>query len=308
MKRLESQNIKPVFPPVVDLNVNGRCNLNCNYCYGPPKDSPELDFNDIIKVLKTLKNGGTSSIAITGGEPLLRDDIIDIFINIKKLGFNTALHTNGILLEEKHEIINYIDWLCLPLDGSNSQVVRSIRNSDTNFEAVISILDKIKNNGFKKPKHIKIGTVVTKYNINDLKNIAKILVKYNIDVWKCHEVRPRGMGNKYFKNIHIPEIEINRELNEIMDSIKDSKIFFSSIYQSIGAYFFVYPDGSVLIPFLNGYKNFGSIFKLNDDFNALELIDENSYNNNVNGAYLDTFSTRNDNKHALQQRTKVKTK
>lgn len=83
------------------LSVTARCNLDCFYCHGEGNVSmEEMSFCEIKKILQDAAESGITTIKVTGGEPLLREDISEIVGEIKRLGMVPALTTNGTLLEE----------------------------------------------------------------------------------------------------------------------------------------------------------------------------------------------------------------
>src|SRR5690606_14681143 len=65
-------------PPVVIWNLLRRCNLTCKHCYATSADSEfrdELDTAEALKVIDDLHEAGVRVLILSGGEPLLREDI-----------------------------------------------------------------------------------------------------------------------------------------------------------------------------------------------------------------------------------------
>jgi cyclic pyranopterin phosphate synthase len=88
--------------PVTNLRVSvtQRCNLQCVYCHAEGERSPESeipleDIRDILRVAATL---GIRSVKFTGGEPLVREDILEIVRAVPE-GLESSMTTNAILLE-----------------------------------------------------------------------------------------------------------------------------------------------------------------------------------------------------------------
>jgi cyclic pyranopterin phosphate synthase len=92
------------------LSVTDRCNLRCRYCM-PVDGIPKLDHKDILSYeeLMTLARAavqvGIEKIRITGGEPLVRNEIISLLNNLAQIpGLRQlVLTTNGVLLEQMAE-------------------------------------------------------------------------------------------------------------------------------------------------------------------------------------------------------------
>ena len=89
------------------ISVTAKCNLSCPYChkegYSESK-AHEITLEEIKKIAKLFAELGVKSVKITGGEPLLREDIVEIIKVFKKEHYkDISLVTNGILLD-KHVV------------------------------------------------------------------------------------------------------------------------------------------------------------------------------------------------------------
>ncbi len=88
------------------ISVTDRCNLRCLYCrpegqVSQAGNSPILSAEEIVRVARLAGTFGVRKIRLTGGEPLLRPEILQIVRDIKALGLrDLSLTTNGILLKE----------------------------------------------------------------------------------------------------------------------------------------------------------------------------------------------------------------
>ena len=105
----------------VRVSVTSRCNLRCVYCMreehgGQGDPAEELRYQEICTILEVLAISGVRKVRFTGGEPLLRDDIVELVRFAKEVvGIETVvLTTNGVLLDR------YLDRLVeAGLDGIN---------------------------------------------------------------------------------------------------------------------------------------------------------------------------------------------
>ena len=89
------------------LSVTDRCNLRCFYCMPKKgikllKREQLLTFEEIVRATKILSGIGIKKVRLTGGEPLLRDNILSLIENIHKIDGieDLSLTTNGLLLSE----------------------------------------------------------------------------------------------------------------------------------------------------------------------------------------------------------------
>ena len=85
--------------------ITYRCPLHCAFCYNPTDydkhTQNELSTEQWINVLRDARKLGALQLGISGGEPLLRDDIEEIVVEAKKLGYYSNLITSGVGLTEK---------------------------------------------------------------------------------------------------------------------------------------------------------------------------------------------------------------
>ncbi len=85
------------------LELTYRCPLHCVFCYNPTdfgNIGPELDTGDWLRVLEEARQLGAVQLGLSGGEPLVRDDLETIVAAAHRLGFYTNLITSGVGLTE----------------------------------------------------------------------------------------------------------------------------------------------------------------------------------------------------------------
>ncbi len=113
-RRLRSKIAGRRVPIAGSLELTFRCNLRCVHCYlrdawpgGPDKD--ELNRAEVCDLLDQLVDEGCLWLLLTGGEPLVRSDFLDIYTHAKQRGLLVTLFTNGTLITE--QIADYLqEW------------------------------------------------------------------------------------------------------------------------------------------------------------------------------------------------------
>ncbi len=82
----------------VIISITNRCNLKCRMCDIPLARQAELDSSRWKRLISQARDAGASAIVFSGGEPLLREDLVDLVSYAKSLGLGCCLTTNGTLL------------------------------------------------------------------------------------------------------------------------------------------------------------------------------------------------------------------
>lgn len=157
------------------ISLTDKCNLNCRYCNPVHLHTKKLKRNEILTFDELLRlieiftgKLGVKKIRFTGGEPLVRKDILKFFAMLQPLkqqyGFETGLTTNGTLLEDKLSDLKKsgLDRLNISLDTLKPDRFTFITGKD-NFHSVTRSIFKASELGFDP---LKINMVVMK-DLND---------------------------------------------------------------------------------------------------------------------------------------------
>jgi len=257
-----------------------RCNMNCKFCFSYWRDQPfELSTGEAKKSLQFLKEKGLEAINFTGGEPLLRKDIIRLIDFAKELGLTTILTTNGLLLKEKlPKLAESLDFIGLPLDSSDSKIHNSMRTSNIDHhKLVLELIDIIHE---KYPRlSIKINTVVTVQN----KNLTGIgnLVKGNIVSWKLSHFIPGEYGKVHNKEFEISAAEYNRIVTACKKTHPDLNIISSAAHTRDSSCRILSSEGRLLKPCNEGLQDLGTLFSITDK----RFVD--GFNEVMNSYFLD---------------------
>jgi len=237
-----------LFPEIITFRITSRCNNDCKYCFGPPKNLKELNLQNLKKLFNLFDKNGTKAVVLTGGEPLFRDDFQDIIQELKRHKLKIFLDTNGDLFFKYQDLIlENVDVLGLPIDFPN----RSYRNKN-NLKTIIRTLNFLKETE-KKPI-VRISTVVTQENVDTLEEIGNLIKNYPVDIWKIYEFTPQNINA--IKNKSVLEITPERFDRTTQKLKKKFSKFFNVVISKrkhrTNAYFFVASDGTVFMPVDDG--------------------------------------------------------
>jgi len=94
------------------------CPLKCPFCHNPDLQENdgkgEMEWADILSFLSERK-GKLDGVVLSGGEPLMQPDIVDLARQVKKLGFKVGIHTSGVYPDKLRQMAAYIDWVGLDI-------------------------------------------------------------------------------------------------------------------------------------------------------------------------------------------------
>jgi MoaA/NifB/PqqE/SkfB family radical SAM enzyme len=167
-------------PEFCSLIITNKCNFKCKMCsFWQKENSDELSVDDWRKIVNQLKTvlSKNTFIEISGGEPLLRKELVFDLIKELKKNFNkVALNTNGLLInEETVKELNDagLDVLKLSLYSLNSTVHNELRGHEAAFEHAKKAIKIINQNGLE----LEIALLLTSKNIKQAQGLISYLQK-----------------------------------------------------------------------------------------------------------------------------------
>lgn len=199
----------------------GGCNFRCPYCHNPGlvnNTEPEFPFKLIEKHLDKRK-GLIDAVTITGGEPTLYKELVEIIEKLKKRNLSIKLDTNGTNPEMLRKLIDndLIDYVALDIKAPFSKyekVIKTKINSNLVKESVKILIESKKDYEFRTTVHSEL------INEEDLLEIAKDLKgakKWCLQVFMNYN---QILDKEYMENNHIDM----RKLEIIAEKIKKLNI------------------------------------------------------------------------------------
>lgn len=183
---------RPGRPEALSIEVTRRCIAKCIMCniWQMPATTPELAADDWLKLLEAPVLSDLKELDVTGGEPFLRNDIVELLLGVGRLKTthlkrlcSVAITTNGFLTEK---VLKDVGAVIAPLEQAGVSLVFAC-----GFDAVGEVHDRIRNfkggwerlnatiQGLKalREKHpslvLGIKTTVTRYNIDELAKVCR---------------------------------------------------------------------------------------------------------------------------------------
>ena len=174
-----------------------RCNLSCRHCGSDCRKTAGLEDPPVSDLLGVLDGSpkdferGRCVVITTGGEPLVRKDIIEVGAEIKKRGFLWGMVTNGMLLtrEKVDELVKTgLDTIAMSFDGFEPEH-NWMRGSDLSFKRADAAID-----WFAGHPELTwdLITCVNRRNFDYLDKFKEYLISRGVSLWRIFTVAPMG--------------------------------------------------------------------------------------------------------------------
>ncbi len=202
--------------PYLRLSITDVCNFRCTYClpdgYTKTGDSPFMTKGEILRLVKAFVGLGVWKIRLTGGEPTVRKDFLDIVsaINevpeVRKLVFTT----NGYKLPERAQ--SYFDAglraINISVDSLSSDQFKKITGHDR-LNDVLEGIQASFDAGFET---VKLNTVLLKgLNDQELDNFIEFVSDRDVSLRFIELMRTKD-NKDYFEQHHLPGTAITEKL------------------------------------------------------------------------------------------------
>jgi radical SAM protein with 4Fe4S-binding SPASM domain len=155
------------------LEVTHRCNLRCAHCYQFPPRPGEMSLEQIVRLIGRLQEAGCLFLNITGGEPLVRADILEILGEASERHFALNLQTNAMLLDRRmaDELARLAGLrVDLSLYAATEEEHDSFTGTPGSFRACLQALELLRERNI--PTMTK--TIVTVLNLDRLEEIKTL--------------------------------------------------------------------------------------------------------------------------------------
>ncbi len=200
------------------ISVTQRCNLNCTYCHheGEFKPGPELSPLEIKEIVEAFSEMGIRKVKITGGEPLVRTDILEIVKKISDISGieEVSMTSNGLQLENmaadlKKAGLSRINIGC---DSLTSVLPKNIKKVKKGLAAVSDVgLDPV-----------KINMVVLKgINEGDIKKMIDFAREHHVILQLIELI---NVNKSYYQKHYFPLDNVESELEKKAFQVRTRKM------------------------------------------------------------------------------------
>ena len=249
------------------ISLTELCNFRCRYCMPADgvckkKHDEMLTQEEIITAVKVAAKLGVNKIRLTGGEPLVKKNIVDIVAKIREIDGieEICLTTNGSYLPKYAKDLKSagLDRINISLDTLNPEKFKYMTRIGE-LNDTLKGIDAALENSFKK---VKINSVlIGGFNDDEIVDLANLTLKQDTDV-RFIELMPMYDGGEFGKDAFMPYIEV---INKIREFYKGKFDYDNDIIKEV-----IGKDNSVAKLYkINGAKAYvGLISPVNNHFCA----------------------------------------
>ena len=243
------------------ITYNQSCNLKCKFCYIDFHYQPVNDKT--IEIVNVAIENNFNIITFGGGDSFSKKNFRDAckLAKRKKVFVHVDTNTKAIKENDIDFINNYVDLIGISLDsiGEKYDVFRESKNLFTKVNSVIEELDKLPNTS------IKINTIVTKLNSEDITQIRDYIIKYkNIKRWSLYQFFPLSVAKKEREKYELSDMEYDKIIESLNLSELNINVECFKSKDRVKGYLFCDEEGNIYTNNIDGeYKKMFSIFEEN---------------------------------------------
>ncbi len=178
---IAARSLTPRRPHHAQWLVTRQCNYRCRGCnVWKEQDERELSAEEIKKGMDILKKLGIVELVISGGDPLLRDDIGEIIDHATKL-FVTTVYDNGSMAAKKMDLLKNVDFTAISIDSLNEEKNDYIKAVPGAWKRATDAVEALHKEGVK----VAVTPTISQQNLYEIQDITNHFTQKGIPVWYC---------------------------------------------------------------------------------------------------------------------------
>jgi MoaA/NifB/PqqE/SkfB family radical SAM enzyme len=175
------RSLTPNRPYHVQWMVTRKCNYRCKGCnVWREQDAKELSTNEIKRGLDVLRELGAIEVVISGGNPLLREDIEEI-IEYASRFFITTVYDNGSMAAEKIDALRSADFVAISIDSLDPRKNDYVRGVKGAWKKAMQAVEKLHMEGIR----VSVSPTISQFNLYELMDFTNYFLQKGIPLWYC---------------------------------------------------------------------------------------------------------------------------
>ena len=191
-------------PKWIAWEITRRCNLKCVHCRSSSAleidGHPDFSLAEAKRVMDDIVSYANPVVVLSGGEPLLRDDVFDIAKYGTEKGLRMCLATNGALVTEETCVgikDSGIRMVSLSLDGATAEVHDDFRNQPGAFDGMVNAARLFKASNIP----FLINSSFTVRNKDSIPEVYKLAKSLGATAWYMFMIVPTGRGEDIMEEL-----------------------------------------------------------------------------------------------------------
>ncbi|UCE15586.1 MAG: radical SAM protein, partial [Candidatus Bathyarchaeota archaeon] len=200
-----------------------RCNYCCRGCnvWRNQENLEELSTDEVKKGLDVLQQLGVMELVLSGGNPLLREDIDEI-IDYASQFFITTVYDNGSLALKKIDALRNADFVAISLDTLDAKKNDYIKGVSGAWKKAVEAVETLREEGI----FVGVSPTISQLNLHEIINFTKYFTDHKVPVWYCLYWYDQPVGDKLFeigKKINEFEIRDRGAIGQVCDELMAMK-------------------------------------------------------------------------------------
>ncbi len=217
------------FPRRIYFQITRNCNLECNYCFiKAEKGAADVPTESVYKVAEFMGQNGLMEVRLTGGEPTVHPDFLNIMHKFKQEGVYVSVATNGIWSNKIRDAFTKEEnlWVICSIDGPKE--IHNKYRPDT-FDKIIENLKILKD---KNPtSRIRLTTVLTRDNMNYVYDLGHICKEVQAESITVIPLRPQVRDPNIISNM-VKGYEFKGVIEDLIRATNDFGIKFTTTMET----------------------------------------------------------------------------
>jgi MoaA/NifB/PqqE/SkfB family radical SAM enzyme len=161
--------------------ITRRCNYRCRGCdVWRDQKTTELSTEEIKKGLDILRELGIVEIVLSGGNPLIRDDIGEI-IDYSSKFFVTTVYDNGSLAMKKIDKLHNADFVAISVDSLKPEKNDYIKGVKGAWKDSMKTIEELRKAGI----NVSVSPTISQFNLDEILNLTHHFIEKEIPIWYC---------------------------------------------------------------------------------------------------------------------------
>lgn len=208
------------------LYLTEGCNQACQHCWIAPSymmgkgTGGHVPVADLLKSCERAKTVGLSGVKLTGGEPLLHPDFVELVYGLKALGLNIWMETNLTLLtaEKAKAILDTMTLISTSLDASNASDHNTFRGVGNSFETTCDAVRLLS-------PHLRLQVIMSIHagNIHQVEDEIKLAKSLGADSIKFNLIHTQGRADKMMNNGRTLDVQAFIETGRLIEDVLGPK-------------------------------------------------------------------------------------